>query len=95
MDGDPFYPRSPSTAKGRSPAIHEGLSREALQQLFSCIEASAPPRIVVVGPIIVGPTIVAVVGVVIRSIVGPVIATAGVTIGAMPDFLDCSSTKLA
>jgi hypothetical protein len=70
------------------------LGREALQQLFSCIEASAPPWIVVVGPIIVGPAIVAVAGVVIRSIVGPVIATVGVTIGAMPDFLDRSSTKL-
>src|SRR6185437_12081031 len=67
------------------------MDSEALQQLFSCIEASAPPWIVVVGPIIVGPTIVAVVGVVIRSIVGPV----GVTIGAMPDFLDSSSAKLA
>ena len=84
---------TPST-QDRSPAIHEGLSREALQQLFSCIEASAPPRIVVVGPIIVGPTIVSVGVVVIRSIVGPVIATVGVTIGAMPDFLDRSSTKL-
>ena len=31
----------------------------------------------------------------IRSIVGSVIATVGITIGAMPDFLDCSSTKLA
>ena len=78
-------------AKRRSPASHKGLGREALQQLFSCIEASAPPWIVVVRPIIVGPTIVAVVGVVIRSIVGPV----GVTIGAMPDFLDSSSAKLA
>jgi hypothetical protein len=66
-----------------------------LQQPFRCIEPSAPPWIVVVGPIIVGPTIVAVVGVMIRPIVGPVIATVGVTIGAMPDFLDCSSTKLA
>ena len=65
-----------------------------MQQLFSCIEASAPPWIVVVGPIIVGPTIVAVAGVVIRSIGGPVIAKVGVTIGAMPDFLDRSSTKL-
>jgi hypothetical protein len=80
-------------AKGRSPASHEGLAKEALQQLFSCIEASTPPRIVVVGPITVGPTIIAVVGVMIRSIVGPVIAT--VTIAAMPDFLYCSSTKLA
>ena len=70
------------------------MGREALQQLFSCIEASAPPWIVVVGPIIVRPTIVAVVGGVIRSIVGPVIATVSVTIGAMPDFLDGSSTKL-
>jgi hypothetical protein len=87
--------RSSSMAKGRSPASHEGLGREALQQLFTCIEASAPPWIVVVGPIIVGPTIVAVVVVVIRSIVGPVIATVGVTIAAMPDFLDRSSTKLA
>jgi hypothetical protein len=42
----------------------------------------------------VGPTIVGVVGVVIRSIVGSVIATVGITIAAMPDFLDCSSTKL-
>jgi hypothetical protein len=40
-------------------------------------------------------TIVAVVGVLIRSIVGPIIATVGITIAAMPDFLDCSSTKLA
>jgi hypothetical protein len=86
--------RSSSTAKGRSPARHEGLAKEALQQLFSCIEASTPPRIVVVRPIIVGPTIVGVVGAVIRSIVGPVIATVGVTIAAMPDFLDCSRTKL-
>jgi hypothetical protein len=39
-----------------------------------------------VGPIIVG--------VVIRSIVGPVIATVGVAITAMPGFLDRSSTKL-
>jgi len=77
-------------AKRRSPASHKGLGREALQQLFSCIEASAPPWIVVVGPIIVGPTIVAVVGVVIRSIVGPVIASV-----EMPDFLDSSSAKLA
>ena len=74
-----------ATAKGRSSAIHERLGREALQQLFSCIEASAPPWIVVVGPIIVGPTIVAVVG------IGPL----GVTIGAMPNFLDSSSAKLA
>ena len=71
-------------AKRRSPASHKGLGREALQQLFSCIEASAPPWI------IVGPTIVAVVGVVIRSIVGPVIASV-----EMPDFLDSSSAKLA
>jgi hypothetical protein len=42
----------------------------------------------------VGPTIVGVVGVVISSIVGPVIATVGVTIAAMPDVLDCRSTKL-
>ena len=42
----------------------------------------------------VGPTIVGVVGAVIRSIVGPVIATVGVTIAAMPDFLDCGGTKL-
>jgi len=62
--------------------------------LFICIEASAPPRIIVVGPIMVGPTIVGVVGVVIRSIVGPAITTVGVTIAAMPDFLDGSSTKL-
>jgi hypothetical protein len=41
----------------------------------------------------VGPTVVGVVGVVISSIVGPVIATVGVTIAAMPDFLDCSSAK--
>ena len=47
------------------------------------------------GPIKVGPTIVDVIGAVIRSIVGPVIATVGVTIAAMPDFLDRSSTKLA
>ena len=86
--------RSSSTAKGRSPASHEGLAKEALQQLFSCIEASTPPWIVVVGPIIVGPTIVGVGGAVIRSIVGPVIETVGVTIAAMPHFLDCSSTKL-
>ena len=58
--------------------------------MFSCIEAAAPPWIVVVGPIIVGPTIVAVVGVVIWSIVGPVIASV-----EMPDLLDGSSTKLA
>jgi len=32
--------------------------------------------------------------VVIRSIGGPVIAKVGVTIGAMPDFFDRSSTKL-
>jgi len=76
-------------AKGRSPASHEGLAKEALQQLFRWIEASTPPRIVVVGPITVGPTIVAV-GVGIRLIVGPVIAT--VTIAAMPHFFDCSST---
>jgi len=43
-----------------------------------------------VGPIIVGPTIVAVVGVVIWSIIGPVIASV-----EMPDFLDSSSAKLA
>jgi hypothetical protein len=86
--------RSSSRAKGRLPARHEGLAKEALQQLFSCIEASTPPRIIVVGPIMVGPTIVGVVGVVIRSIVGPVIATVGVTIAAMPDFLDCSSANL-
>jgi hypothetical protein len=76
------------------------LAEEALQQLFSCIEASTPPRIVVVGPIIVGPIIVAVVGAVMRSIVaipiiGPVMVTVGVTIAAMSDFLDCSSTNLA
>ncbi len=65
-----------------------------MQQLFSCIEASAPPRIVVVGPIMVGPTIVGVGGALIRSIVRLVIATVDVTIAAMPDFLDCSSTKL-
>jgi hypothetical protein len=40
-----------------------------------------------VGPAIVG-------GAVIRSIVGPVIATVNVTIAAMPDFLDGSNTKL-
>ena len=62
--------------------------------MFVCIEASTPPRIIVVGPIMVGPTIVGVVGVVISSIVGPVIATVGVTIAAMPDVLDCRSTKL-
>ena len=62
--------------------------------MFSCIETSAPPRIVIVGPIMVGPTIVGVVGVVIRSIAGPIIATVSVTIAAMPDFLDGSSTKL-
>ena len=56
--------------------------------MFSCIETSAPPRIVIVGPIMVGPTIVGVVGVVIRSIAGPIIATVSVTIAAMPDFLD-------
>jgi len=38
----------------------------------------------------VGPTIVGLVGVVIRSISGPVIATVGVSIAAMPDFLDCT-----
>jgi hypothetical protein len=86
--------RSSSTAKGRLPARHKGLAKEALQQLFSCIEASTSPRIIVVGPtIMVGPTIVGLVGVVIRSISGPVIATVGVSIAAMPDFLDCSSTK--
>ena len=61
--------------------------------MFICIEASAPARIVVVGLIMVGPTIVEVVGLVIRSM-GLVIATVGVTIAPMPDFLDCSSTKL-
>jgi hypothetical protein len=66
------------------------LAKEALQQLFIRIEASTPPRIVVVRLIMVGPTIVRVVRVVIRSIVGPVIATVGVTIAPMPDFLDCT-----
>jgi len=47
------------------------------------------------GPIKVGPTIVDVIGAVIRSIVGPVIATVCVTIAVMSNFLDCSSTKLA
>jgi hypothetical protein len=61
--------------------------------LFICIEASAPPRIVVMRLIMAGPTIVGVIGVVMRSM-GPVIATGGVTIAPMPDFLDCSSTKL-
>lgn len=62
--------------------------------MFSRIEASAPPRIVVLRPIMVGPVIVRIGGAVIRSIVGPVIATVDVTIAAMSDFLDCSNTKL-
>jgi hypothetical protein len=64
------------------------LAKEALQQLSSFIEASAPPWIVVVGLIMVRPTV-------ILSIVGPVIATVGIiTIAAILDFLDCGSTKL-
>jgi hypothetical protein len=67
---------------------------EALQQLFTRIETSTPPRIIVVGPIMVGPTIVRIVGAVIGSIVRTVIATVGVTIAPMAEFLDCRSTQL-
>jgi hypothetical protein len=72
------------------PARCKRLAKEALQQSFICIETSAPSRIVVMGPIMVGPTIVRVVGVMIRSIVGPV-ATMGVTIAPMPDIFGCNA----